>query len=360
LSRALTRLAFDQPFFGTLMAMTPLIEDPGVPTLATNGERIYYNPAFLAGLSDPEVLAVLIHELLHVAYLHCDRSRRAGRDACGWNAAADYAINQELDSWGFTLPKIALLDAKYDTLSAEEIYALLPRGGACRCLDQLMPLPPGAKDEVQGRVLTAAAANPGTLPGALARWITQLRASRVPWRRVLQRFLHEVRARDEQSFLPPSRRHLWDDRYLPSTVAGRRGDLVVAVDTSASITQSQLAAFASELKAVAAFCDDLLILSCDAKVHETVKVGELGLRLSSLRFTGGGGTDFRPVFDLIKKRRLRPDALLYLTDAEGKFPPAAPKGYPVLWCVCGEAAVPWGMSVRLPNEGLHYLGAGYT
>jgi len=56
LSQALTRLAFDQPFFGTLMAMTDLVEDPRIPTLATNGERIYYNPEFLKGLTPAELI----------------------------------------------------------------------------------------------------------------------------------------------------------------------------------------------------------------------------------------------------------------------------------------------------------------
>ena len=43
---------------------------------------------------------------------------------------------------------------------------------------------------------------------------------------------------------------------------------------------------------------------------------------------------------------MRPDALLYFTDALGEFPSQAP-GYPVLWLVKGNAPVPWGERVQL-------------
>jgi predicted metal-dependent peptidase len=38
--------------------------------------------------------------------------------------------------------------------------------------------------------------------------------------------------------------------------------------------------------------------------------------------------------------------MIYLTDAEGEFPPAQP-AYPVLWVVKGRAAVPWGERIQL-------------
>jgi len=39
---------------------------------------------------------------------------------------------------------------------------------------------------------------------------------------------------------------------------------------------------------------------------------------------GGGGTSFVPVFDWLAECRLRPDLLLYFTDAEGDFPQRQP------------------------------------
>ena len=58
-------------------------------------------------------------------------------------------------------------------------------------------------------------------------------------------------------------------------------------------------------------------------------------------FKGGGGTSFRPVFEWVEKQGLRPEALVYFTDAEGEFPERAPH-YPVIWLVKGREPVPWG------------------
>jgi predicted metal-dependent peptidase len=64
------------------------------------------------------------------------------------------------------------------------------------------------------------------------------------------------------------------------------------------------------------------------------------------QFAGGGGTSFVPVFDWIARQDRHPDALVYFTDAEGKFPGEAP-AYPVLWLVKGKAPVPFGHRVQL-------------
>ena len=61
---------------------------------------------------------------------------------------------------------------------------------------------------------------------------------------------------------------------------------------------------------------------------------------------GGGGTSFLPVFDWIAGRGLRPDLLVYFTDAEGEFPRRAPD-YPVIWLVKGSGKVPWGERIQL-------------
>jgi predicted metal-dependent peptidase len=62
--------------------------------------------------------------------------------------------------------------------------------------------------------------------------------------------------------------------------------------------------------------------------------------------TGGGGTSFRPVFQWIDRAGLRPDLLVYFTDAEGQFPECEPP-YPVIWLVKGRAKVPWGQRIQL-------------
>ncbi|MGH9568904.1 MAG: vWA domain-containing protein [Candidatus Angelobacter sp.] len=122
LTRARTQLLLNQPFFGTLCLRLKLAP-ADVPTMATDGNRIVYDPAFVNGLKPVELEAVLAHEVLHCALGH--HCRRGGRDPRLWNEAADLAINPILVGNGFTLPDGALLDPAFADLSAEEIYARL-------------------------------------------------------------------------------------------------------------------------------------------------------------------------------------------------------------------------------------------
>ena len=95
--------------------------------------------------------------------------------------------------------------------------------------------------------------------------------------------------------------------------------------------------------------DEITIITCDAKVHEVIKLFKMQNFLDKLEFKGKGGTNFIPVFDKIKEMNMIPDLLIYLTDTYGTFPDNPPP-YPVLWCITEEKGkVPWGASVFLPH-----------
>ena len=69
--------------------------------------------------------------------------------------------------------------------------------------------------------------------------------------------------------------------------------------------------------------------------------------------TGGGGTDFRPVFEYIDEHQeINPDLLIFFTDGYGAYPERAP-AYPVLWLLTadGQCSVDWGTQVRFKAEG---------
>jgi len=110
------------PFFGTLRVRLKLV--PGsVPTMATDGRRIVYNPAFVEGLKPAELERVLAHEVLHCALAHhCGRGQREPEL---WSEAADYAVNTILLGSELVLPAGVLVDPAFADLSAEETYARL-------------------------------------------------------------------------------------------------------------------------------------------------------------------------------------------------------------------------------------------
>src|SRR5271157_4274071 len=100
LTRARVQLILSQPFFGTLSLRLKLITGT-LPTMATDGSRIVYNPSFVDQLKPAELEGTLAHEVLHCALGH--HCRRGQRDARLWNEAADLAINPILMGNGFVL-----------------------------------------------------------------------------------------------------------------------------------------------------------------------------------------------------------------------------------------------------------------
>ena len=130
LSRGRTQLLLNQPFFGTLCLRLKLVAMPSFPTMATDGRRLVYNPAFVDKLTPAELEGVLAHEVMHCALAH--HCRRGERDAQLWNQAADYAVNPILIGNGITLPKDALIDPAFADLvhrlgfeSKDELVSLL-------------------------------------------------------------------------------------------------------------------------------------------------------------------------------------------------------------------------------------------
>ena len=158
LTRARVQLLLKQPFFGTLSLRLKLI--PGtLPTMATDGSRIVYNPAFVDELKPAELEGTLAHEVLHCALGH--QCRRGERDPELWNEAADFAINPILIGNGFVLPAGALIDPSFNNLSAEEIYARLLRrtsegNGAAK--------PPQQQTNAGGGMATGPQGTDGTAP----------------------------------------------------------------------------------------------------------------------------------------------------------------------------------------------------
>jgi predicted metal-dependent peptidase len=146
-----------QAFFGTLALRLKLV--PGsLPTMATDGSRIVYNPGFVDQLKPAELEGTLAHEVLHCALGH--QCRRGERDPELWNEAADFAINPILIGNGFMLPVGALVDPAFNNLSAEEIYARLLR----RRSEENGGTKPKQQTNAGGKTDTGSQGTDGTMP----------------------------------------------------------------------------------------------------------------------------------------------------------------------------------------------------
>lgn len=365
-------LVLDQPFFGALaLRLAPQADPNAKAGMWTDGTTLGYNPEVIARWTDAELQGVVCHEVLHCALGH--PWRRDGRDAHRWNMAADYAINPLISEAGMALPSGALLDSAYAGQAAEQIYAALPEpppppsggegdapgeaggepsddgdqpapAGEVRDAD---PADPGQEAEWEVATFQAAQAAKaqGKLPAGMARLVEELRRPRVDWRAALRRFV-QTQARDDYSWRMPATRYLAAGLYLPSLRSETMPPIVVGVDTSGSIGDAELADFAAELQAIMDECAParIVVIYCDAAVNG-VEEFERGDAIT-LSPHGGGGTDFRPVFDRVEAEGVEPACLVYLTDLDGTFPAASPD-YPVLWVSTTRAVAPWGETIEM-------------
>lgn len=369
LGAARTRLILEKPFIGALVMYLPLVAADPVwcETTATDARAFYFNPDYIAGLTLAQTQFVLAHEAMHCALGHF--ARRSHRTLRRWDVACDHAANLLLAGEGLRPPPGALLNPDFRGLSAEEIYPLIPPDTTEQTLDLHLfgeraqkeggagtasaPQQPGPMEreqlarQWQSRMASAAqqARQAGRLSESWLRLIDDLIQPQLPWRFLLARYLMST-ARDDYSFQRPSRRE--GEALLPRLSSGEV-DLYIALDTSGSIGSEELAQFTTEVDALKGqirarvtlhTCDECL----DPKgpwVYQPWEPIALPREIG-----GGGGTSFAPVFDWIAAGQLRPDLLLYFTDADGEFPSHAPD-YPVVWLVKGKARVPWGERIQL-------------
>lgn len=361
------KLLLKQPFYGVLLSMADITATAELPTLATDGVRIFFNPEFISKLTEQECNGVMLHEISHCVYLHCTTKRRLNRDRQRWNIACDYAINLEINAMGnqYQLPKGVLLDNKYSNMNAEQIYDSLPKDiSGLSTLDTHIELPDGAEDwdEMEDKIISAyemskdfyeEGKNQGKMPAGIRRWIDKMRNSKVKWERIFHRYIGQALAKDDYSYTKCNRRYLAHDIYLPDLRSHIIGNVVIGVDTSGSITKDILEQFSAELAKISHLVDEVTIMTCDAKVNEVVKITKMQQFMDKVQFLGGGGTDFKPVFNKVHELRLMPELLIYLTDTYGDAGKKAPP-YPVVWCVTVEPGqdydLPFGLKVYIPRE----------
>lgn len=378
IAKARANLLLDQPFFGALALR--LIPEPA-PWLksggmAVDGRRLYYHPEFVADAPADELKAGIAQGVMHCALGH--PFRRGARDQRTWNDAGDHVINLALQDAGMTLPKDWLASPTFAGMSTEQVYAAFYRdqdgsggdngadagqspdgrpapghGGGAGVMDPQAPAGGGAdgsqgptaqdlrdlEREWQEAIAQAEFTSTcrGHTPGGSIERIRDARRPKADWRALLREWLTAM-ARDQYTWSRPNRRHIGDGLYLPSVYSESCPPLVLAIDTSGSITSEMLAQFAGELNAILEDVrpERVTVIYCDARVNHVVEFtpDELPIALEAY---GRGGTAFDPVFAWVRDNLTDPIAgLVYLTDMYGGQVPAelAPD-YPVLWADYG-------------------------
>lgn len=340
------RVRARMPFFGALALFAEHRLDGSVPTAATDGRTVCFNPRFAAGLGPAELDAVMVHELLHAALLHLPR--RGAREPRLWNIAADIVVNGivRAEHW-LRLPGQAVTDEELEDFEVEEVYDIL-RTRRARPAKWILDgdlQGPGGEDAED---LTGAAAaelrahwrgalreaaviqrsfQHGNLPAGLERLVGAVLEPQLDWRSVLWRFL----VRTPVDFAGFDRRLVGRGLYLEE-LAGETVRVCIAVDTSGSIDSEELGQFLAELREILRLYPHIEaeLYYADAELYGPHPLEEAALGLAQ----GGGGTSFEPFFKKMEQcEGLDAPLLVYLTDGYGTFPKRVPEAAGVLWIV---------------------------
>lgn len=356
-----------------LMGETTVVDD--VPTACTDGLNIRYGRKFISALSDQELRAVVLHENLHKALRHLTIWRDLYKqDARRANMACDYVINlmiEDSDPNGsdVCLPAGGCLDERFRGMDSAQVFKLLgedksgeagdgsgdPGGDGFdeHDWDGAQDRSPAEEEKLSRQIdnaLRQGAMHAARRGAKVPLGVVQALQPQVNWREVLREFMTSLASgKDMSTWRKPARR--WIDRgvYLPSTISESVGKVVIAIDTSGSISNRELGVFLGEVQAI---CEtvvpesvELIYWGSSVVAHESYDVDSLSGLLASTRPVGGGGTVLTCVSDYITDNNIRPEVVVVLTD--GYVSGWGTWSAPLLVCCTSDRVAPVGKTVRV-------------
>lgn len=383
-------------FAGLFMVGSTKIVDQPI-TACTNGRDTLYGREFVDYLTDKELAFLVMHENMHKCYRHLTTWKSlADIDRDLTNAACDFVINIQLydmdpDERFLAFPRskesgdrIGLFDERFRGMDTKQVFDILreeqkkrrSKGGDVECdspssgtdqqdvgkpgtnrqdvgkfedlddhdWDGAQELPKEEMDQLD-REIEQALRQGGIYAGKVGadtpRGIGEMLNPKIRWEEVLKRFARtNIKDRDSISWRKLHRNFLWQDILLPSVLGKRMKYLFVGLDTSGSIQGPLLTAFMSNLNAIVSSIGidrvDVVYWDAEVQAHEifTSNTKDIVHRTSP---RGGGGTDPDVVADLLLEKKLKPDAIIMLSDGymhtnKEKW---AAITQPTLWCIMG-------------------------
>lgn len=378
-----------------------------VDTACTDGKKIWYQEDFINKCSRDGVVFLILHEVLHNVLSH--HVRRGKREPEKANIAMDGAINQILlgEFFGESARGDALRDRfpapdpigngvdrrglvkvhgckeeEVKDASFETIYELLPDqkkkpcGGGSKsgpvnghdlsqalANNRIEEEKSSAQEEINSQIqklmqVIQACKNIGKLPQSLLKMAEELVEPQVDYRSVLRDFLTKEVVGD-YSFAYPSRRQsaMPDNVILPGPgkIPGQ-GAFAVLFDTSGSIYSEKalIDEMMSEVYGIQRDTEsELIVFYVDCEIQKIARFDSSetvrDIADDRVEIKGGGGTDFRCVFEYIEKHGIQVDALIGFTDLAASFPARAP-GYPVVWITFEDAEGPFGKTIKIKRQ----------
>jgi predicted metal-dependent peptidase len=387
ITKAKAKLMLDHPYFGTVASSLALEKNNDILTFTSDGVKIHYNSEYLDKLSLDEVEFVMANGAMHSVLKHHERLNN--RTKWLWQTATDYVVNAMLVKNGLQLPEYAYFEEKFSGLYVEEVYEMLRAemmDNADHSMEQESEQITDAEDDVHAENITMheelesnldakeskAEQNAedkeeaslslenneeneemkermeqifqklkrqGNVPKDMEFVVPEYFSHKIDWREFLYGYI-AMHAKTSYTFTPPNMKLLYRGIYLPS-MSSDLLRVIVAIDTSGSVDEELLSTFLGEVSSMMQQYPnyEIDLITADAKVQsfKTFLPGEpLAYEIS-----GGGGTDFRPVFEYIDRHIDYPTLLIYFTDGEGTYPKEE-VSYDVLWVMPESRDIPFG------------------
>jgi len=365
LSKIAKELMLIEPYYGFFLIMLNKTWRKDLPTAGVSKNGINYqlaiNEEFWTSLSEEHQLGLLKHELLHIAFGHLT-SFGSFSDKKLANVAMDMEINQYIDTdW---LPKGGIMIEDYEDLDLDEkagcryYYKKLqelkqekdkngtcgnepmdkllddiengnvPDHGTWEEFDDLSEAEKKLIDKQIQKVLSDAKEQTikkrGRIPGEIEGVITieEIVAPKFDWRGYMRRFTgistkvftKKIRRKENRKF-PEN----------PGLKLKMKQHMLLGVDTSGSVSDSELQEFMSEINHIYKAGVDVTIIQCDTSIRSIESYnGKFELNV-----LGRGGTEFDPVLEYYNENQKKYTSLVYFTDGEC-YTRVKPKGH-VLW-----------------------------
>jgi len=394
--RGRIELQSEAPFFSFLLMHMELKEMPEIGTAGVmkNSRFIYFNPEWFEKLSLAQIKGTMVHEVWHKALQHLDRV--CDRNPMLWNIATDAVINATLLRNNFELPEGGILPmddqltvgnttiTDVSEKSPEEVYELIQNEVDSAIKGVLgdekdkgsheeWQKDGGGEGDEEGegggsagdgefddrtdwrQILSEAAQyakQQGKLPAGMDRIVDAQFKRRLNWRQIVQAIVVNSLPAD-WTFMRRSRRTAsMGEKYSMPAMLRESIELAAIIDSSGSISQTDLAEFKGLLIELTKSFDNINvhIVVCDAEVHQSFdltngKVGEF----RKMPIKGGGGTSFIPSINQVMEEKPQTRMILYFTDGYGSFP--EPPTAKVIWLLqpphCEESDVPFGKAICL-------------
>ena len=327
----------DCAFFVTVCFSLKIIWNEEIPTACTNGTYIMLNTVYFMSLPPEERVFLLIHESMHVAYLHTVRLGERCHDR--FNIAADHVINLSLIQRGFKMPKGGLADPQYIGMYTEHVYDLIPPPNPNQPMDRdIVPgegTPEDIESQVQDIIMRASIQSqmqgdtPGSIPGEIQLYLNSLLDPKLPWNRILSKWLQTM-SKNDYSMRKPNRR-FFPKYHLPSLHSESLIDIAVAADISGSVSDEEFQVIASETAGILKKMKpkEIKLVQFDTSIHSVDRLKSIH-DLSKVKFVGRGGTDIDPVLNWANENK--PQLLLIFTDGGFSFSGMTTK-VPVIWLI---------------------------